>query len=212
MRIRLQIDSDAARASLRRWGGELRARVRVAAEQALRGQVPVIQSEVRVHVAGQMAIKRAGFLKSFCARVIAKDPSRLPAFLITGKVPWVGIHESGGTINGPVLIPLYGRIGNKRFKQMVTELMRGGNAFFIKKNGKAILMAENIAEHGRVLAAAKRRYRKAEGVKRIKRGEAVPIAVLQPRVTLRKRLDLARLALQSVPRLTRALEQQLKTL
>lgn len=212
MRIRIQIDSDLARANLRRWGGELRAKVRIAAEKAMRAQAPEIQSEVRQHVATQMAVKRAGFLKSFRAKVYANDPNRLPALLVGGKVPWVGIHETGGTINGPVLIPLYGRIGRKRFKQMVTELMRGGNAFFIKKNGKVILMAENIPEHGRVLSSAKRQYRKAEGVKRIKRGDAVPIAVLQPRVALKKRLDISRLALQTVPRLTRAVELQLKSL
>ncbi|AYB61255.1 hypothetical protein G8D25_13225 [Ralstonia solanacearum] len=56
--------------------------------------------------------------------------------------------------------------------------------------GNVVLMAENIGEHDRLLAGFKRRYRKAEGVKRIARRADVPIAVLVPHVVLRKRLDM----------------------
>ena len=45
-----------------------------------------------------------------------------------------------------------------------------------------MLMAENIKEYDRPLSGFKRRYRKAEGVKRLKRSADVPIAVLVPRV------------------------------
>jgi hypothetical protein len=35
-------------------------------------------------------------------------------------------------IAGRMLIPLHGRVGRKRFKAQIAELMRGGNAYFIK--------------------------------------------------------------------------------
>jgi hypothetical protein len=71
--------------------------------------------------------------------------------------------------------------GRKRFKAQIAELMRGGNAYFIKNaKGNIVLMAENIKEHDRPLAGFKRRYRKAEGIKRLKRGADIPIAVLVP--------------------------------
>ncbi|MDB0520436.1 DUF6441 family protein [Ralstonia solanacearum] len=77
------------------------------------------------------------------------------------------------------------------FEVQIAELMRGGSAYFVKNDcGNVVLMVENIGEHDRPLAGFKRRYRKAEGVKRIKRGADVPIAVLVPRVVLRKRLDI----------------------
>ena len=85
--------------------------------------------------------------------------------------------------------------------------MRGGKAYFIKKGGKVILMAENLKEHDRPLAGLKRRYRKAEGIKRLKRGADIPIAILVPRVTLRKRLNVERVVRQQLPALERAIQR-----
>jgi hypothetical protein len=70
-------------------------------------------------------------------------------------------------------------------------------------------MAENIKEHDRPLAGFKRRYRKADGIKRLKRGADIPIAVLVPKVVLRKRLDIERLVAGRIPRLSAAVEQSL---
>ena len=99
-----------------------------------------------------------------------------------------------------MLIPLHGRVGRKQFKAQIAALMRGGNAYFIKNaKGNVVLMAENIKEHDRPLAGFKRRYRKAEGIKRLKRGADIPIAVLVPRVVLKKRLDIERLVAGAHP-------------
>ncbi|MFV8528039.1 DUF6441 family protein, partial [Ralstonia pseudosolanacearum] len=62
------------------------------------------------------------------------------------------------------------------------------------------------------LAGFKRRYRKAEGVKRIKRGADIPIAVLVPRVVLKKRLDIDQLVARRIPRLTAAIEARIRQL
>ncbi|MGA4329057.1 DUF6441 family protein, partial [Ralstonia nicotianae] len=64
----------------------------------------------------------------------------------------------------------------------------------------------------RPLAGFKRRYRKAEGVKRIKRGADIPIAVLVPRVVLKKRLDIDQLVARRIPRLTAAIEARIRQL
>ena len=85
----------------------------------------------------------------------------------------------GGTVSGNLLIPLLpGRIGPKRFRQVVDALMRSGNAFFIEKDGKVILMAENIRENASALTRFKRAERARTGAKQIKRGQEIPIAVL----------------------------------
>ncbi|MCF1444866.1 DUF6441 family protein [Ralstonia pseudosolanacearum] len=62
------------------------------------------------------------------------------------------------------------------------------------------------------MAGFKRRYRKAEGVKRIKRGADIPIAVLVPRVVLKKRLDIDQLVARRIPRLTAAIEARIRQL
>jgi hypothetical protein len=216
MRISIRIDSAAGNAQLRRWGGEFRTKVQKAVERAIRTEAAEIKDDVRAHVAGQMSVVRKSFLKGFTAKVLAKDPNRLPALYVGSRIPWSGMHETGGQIAGRMLIPLHGRVGRKRFKAQVAELMRGGNAYFIKNaKGNIVLMAENIKEHDRPLSGFKRRYRKslagAEGVKRLKRGADIPIAVLVPKVVLKKRLNVERLVASRIPRLSAAVEREIST-
>ena len=211
MRIAIRIDSKAAQAQLRRWGGAFRDKVKKAVARAIASEATDLKEAVRSHVAGQMTVVKKSFLKGFTARVLDKDAKRLPALYVGSRIPWSGMHERGGQIGGRMLIPLNGRVGRKRFKAQVAELMRGGNAYFIKNSkGNIVLMAENIKEHDRPLAGFKRRYRKAEGIKRLKRGADIPIAVLVPKVVLKKRLNVERLVAGRIPRLSAAIEKQIR--
>jgi len=215
MRISVRIDSKAAQAQLRRWGGEFREKVQKAVARGIASEATELKQDVRSHVAGQMTVVKKSFVKGFTAKVLDKDKNRLPALYVGSRIPWSGIHEHGGVIGGRMLIPLHGRVGRKRFKAQIAELMRGGNAYFIKNaKGNLVLMAENIKEHDRPLAGFKRRYRKsmsgAEGIKKLKRGADVPIAVLVPRVQLKKSLNVERMVAGRIPRLTAAIEKQLR--
>ena len=212
MKITLSIDSAAARAQLRQWGGEFREKVKVATAKAITAQAVEINTEVRAHVMAHMAVVKKSFLRAFTARMINKDPTRLPALYVGAKVDWAGMHEYGGQIGAKMLIPLHGRVGRKQFKAQIAQLMRGGNAYFIKNaKGNIVLMAENIKEHAQPLAGFKRRYRKAEGIKRIKRGADIPIAVLVPRVVIKKRLNVEKLVEARIPQLAIAIENQIST-
>lgn len=55
MKISIRIDSAAAQAQLRRWGGELRAKVQKAVARALAVEAIEIKQEVRAHVGAQIA-------------------------------------------------------------------------------------------------------------------------------------------------------------
>jgi hypothetical protein len=212
MKISLSIDSAAAKAQLRQWGGEFREKVKVATAKAITAQAVEINTEVRAHVMAHMAVVKKSFLRAFTARMINKDPTRLPALYVGAKVDWAGMHEYGGQIGAKMLIPLHGRVGRKQFKAQIAQLMRGGNAYFIKNaKGNIVLMAENIKEHAQPLAGFKRRYRKAEGIKRIKRGADIPIAVLVPRVVIKKRLNVEKLVEARIPQLAIAIENQIST-
>lgn len=212
MKISLSIDSAAAKAQLRQWGGEFREKVKVATAKVITAQAVEINTEVRAHVMAHMAVVKKSFLRAFTARMINKDPTRLPALYVGAKVDWAGMHEYGGQIGAKMLIPLHGRVGRKQFKAQIAQLMRGGNAYFIKNaKGNIVLMAENIKEHAQPLAGFKRRYRKAEGIKRIKRGADIPIAVLVPRVVIKKRLNVEKLVEARIPQLAIAIENQIST-
>lgn len=212
MKVSIRIDSAAGQAQLRRWGGEIRTKVQKAVAQAMATEASELRQDVRAEVAGQMTVVKKSFLKGFTAKVLDRDPNRYPALYVGSRIPWSRIHETGGVIAGHLLIPLHGRVGRKRFKAQIAELMRGGNAYFVKNaRGNIVLMAENLKEYDRTLSGFKRRYRKAEGVKRVKRGADIPIAVLVPKVVLGKRLDIERLVATRVPRLSAEIEKQLRT-
>ena len=51
---------------------------------------------------------------------------------------------------------------------------------------------------------------KAEGIKKLKRGADVPIAVLVPRVQLKRRLSVERIVAGRIPRLSATIEKQLR--
>ena len=142
MKISIRIDSAAAQAQLRRWGGEFRDKVKKAVAKAMAKEAVEIKTDVRDQVASQLTVVKKTFLKGFSAYVIDKDPSRLPALYVGSRIPWVGMHEKGGTISAKMLIPLHGRVGRKRFKAQIAELMRGGNAYFIKNaKGNVVLIS-----------------------------------------------------------------------
>lgn len=181
--------------------------------RAIATEAREIRQDVRDHVGTHLSVARRSFLTGFTASALDGDKNRLPALYVGSRIPWSGMHEHGGTVSGRMLIPLNGRVGRKRFKQQITELMRGGNAYFIKNaKGNVVLMAENIKEYDRTLSTFKRRHRKASGIKRLKRGDAIPIAVLVPRVVLRKRLNIERLVADRIPKLSQRVEEFLAQL
>jgi hypothetical protein len=46
---------------------------------------------------------------------------------LDSRIPWLGLHEKGGTVSGNLLIPLLpGRIDPSRFKAGIDSLMRPG--------------------------------------------------------------------------------------
>jgi hypothetical protein len=116
-------------------------------------------------------------------------------------------------ITGKLLIRLHGRVGSKRFGAQIAELVRGGNAQFVKNRMcHIVLMAENIRDHDKPLAGFKRRYRKAEGIKKLKRGADIPIAVLVPKVALTKRRDVVRLFAGRIRRLAATIKRRIRAI
>ena len=73
MRISVRIDSKAAQAQLRRWGGEFRDKVKKAVAHGIASEATELKEDVRTHVAGQMAVVKKSFVKGFTAKVLDKD-------------------------------------------------------------------------------------------------------------------------------------------
>jgi hypothetical protein len=192
------------------WSTERRDAIRAALKRGMQSGGREVRDAARTQMRGAFNIKRNSFVSSMQAKVLDKKTDRLPALLIGSKIPWLGLHEKGGTVSGNLLIPLLpGRIGPKRFKAVIDGLLRSGNAFFVEKNGKVILMAENIRENVSQLNRFKRAERGRTGAKQIKRGQEIPIAVLVKSVSLKRRLDLTGAVQRSLPRLASAIQKEL---
>ena len=199
------------------WVPEKRRAIRKAVEAGMKTAGKEIAEVARQRMQSAFKVQKAGFLKSMRYKLYAGNPEKFPALLIGSKISWLGIHVRGGTIGsggGKLLIPLlpeYRRIGRKAFRRVVDGLMRSGNAFFIKKNGKVILMAENIKDNATELRRFKRAERQRTGAKSIKRGHEIPIAVLVPSVSLRARFDLPGIVRSQLPQLSARILQQLNS-
>ncbi len=163
---------------------------------------------MQAHVARRLQTKRRGFVTSFRHRVYARDKRRPPLLILGSSIPWVGLHERGGSIAGRMLIPFGPHIGRQRFRQIIDALMRAGNAWFQRSpNGRVFLFAENIPENAKPLARFKRAHRQRHQLKSLKRGATIPIAELVSRVQLRRRLDVVALVRARLPLIQNAIIQ-----
>lgn len=192
------------------WSAERRRAIHAAVAKGMQTGGREVRDAARAEMRSAFTVKRNSFVSSMGVKVFDKKPEQLPALRVGSKIPWLGLHEKGGSVSGNLLIPLLpGRIGPKRFRQIVDSLMRSGNAYFIKKNGRVLLMAENIKENGSQLTRFKRAERGRTGAKQIKRGQEIPIAVLVKRVDLKRRLNLVGGVQRALPALAQAIQKEL---
>lgn len=194
------------------WTRSRREAIHKAVGLGMRDSSRSLTEALRTRMQSDLAIRKPAFLRSMRAKVLDRDPSRLPALLVGSRVSWLGVHVRGATLTGKMLIPLTEsgrRMGRKAFARVIDTLMRSGNAWFIRKDGKVILMAENIKENASALTRFKRAERQRTGAKSIKRGQEIPIAVLVPRVTLKRRFDFDGTVRRAMPQLAQFINRYL---
>jgi hypothetical protein len=200
------------KAQLAAWSRQKQLDIRLAVAQGMREHGRSLTEALRSRLHADLTIRKPALLRSLRARVLDRDPGRLPALLVGSRVPWLGVHVRGATLTGKMLIPLTEpgkRIGRKAFKRVIDTLMRSGNAWFIRKDGKVILMAENLKENASPLHRFKRAERQRSGAKSIRRGQEIPIAVLVSRVTLKRRFDFDGTVRKSLPQLAQTIHRYL---
>jgi hypothetical protein len=194
------------------WTRSRREAIHKAVALGMRDSSRSLTDALRTRMQSDLAIRKPAFLRSMRAKVLDRDPLRLPALLVGSRVSWLGVHVRGATLTGKMLIPLTEsgrRMGRKAFARVIDTLMRSGNAWFIRKDGKVILMAENIKENASALTRFKRAERQRTGARSIKRGQEIPIAVLVPRVTLKRRFDFDGTVRRAMPQLAQSINRYL---
>ena len=212
LKISLTTSGLLDKGELAAWTRSRREAIHKAVALGMRDSSLSLTDALRTRMQSDLAIRKPAFLRSMRAKVLDRDPSRLPALLVGSRVSWLGVHVRGATLTGKMLIPLTEsgrRMGRKAFSRVIDTLMRSGNAWFIRKDGKVILMAENIKENASALTRFKRAERQRTGARSIKRGQEIPIAVLVPRVTLKRRFDFDGTVRRAMPQLAQSINRYL---
>lgn len=212
LKISLTTSGLLDKGELAAWTRSRREAIHKAVALGMRDSSRSLTDALRTRMQSDLAIRKPAFLRSMRAKVLDRDPLRLPALLVGSRVSWLGVHVRGATLTGKMLIPLTEsgrRMGRKAFARVIDTLMRSGNAWFIRKDGKVILMAENIKENTSALTRFKRAERQRTGAKSIKRGQEIPIAVLVPRVTLKRRFDFDGTVRRAMPQLAQSINRYL---
>ena len=212
LKISLTTSGLLDKGELAAWTRSRREAIHKAVGLGMRDSSRSLTEALRTRMQSDLAIRKPAFLRSMRAKVLDRDPSRLPALLVGSRVSWLGVHVRGATLTGKMLIPLTEsgrRMGRKAFARVIDTLMRSGNPWFIRKDGKVILMAENIKENTSALTRFKRAERQRTGAKSIKRGQEIPIAVLVPRVTLKRRFDFDGTVRRAMPQLAQSINRYL---
>lgn len=212
LKISLTTSGLLDKGELAAWTRSRREAIHKAVALGMRDSSRSLTEALRTRMQSDLAIRKPAFLRSMRAKVLDRDSTRLPALLVGSRVSWLGVHVRGATLTGKMLIPLTEsgrRMGRKAFARVIDTLMRSGNAWFIRKDGKVILMAENIKENTSALTRFKRAERQRTGAKSIKRGQEIPIAVLVPRVTLKRRFDFDGTVRRAMPQLAQSINRYL---
>lgn len=212
LKISLTTSGLLDKGELAAWTRSRREAIHKAVALGMRDSSRSLTEALRTRMQSDLAIRKPAFLRSMRAKVLDRDSTRLPALLVGSRVSWLGVHVRGATLTGKMLIPLTEpgrRMGRKAFARVIDTLMRSGNAWFIRKDGKVILMAENIKENASALTRFKRAERQRTGAKSIKRGQEIPIAVLVPRVTLKRRFDFDVTVRRAMPQLAQSINRYL---
>ena len=190
------------------WSKAQQARVRKGVAIAMREEGRTMSAAVNAQVQRNFKSQKRFFTNQFRAKVYDQKPDRMPMMLVRSKVPWMGLYARGGSIQGPLLIPLI-KIGAKAFRRVVDTVLRNGAGFFKKVNGKVLLFAEYQPEYGRNLARFRRAERTRLGGARIQKGQDIPIAVLVPRIAVKKRIDMAGAIRPRLPALAERIKQRI---
>jgi hypothetical protein len=194
--------------NLQAWTKEKQQRIHAGTKRAMVDVGRDLARQADNQARSALKIRKKNF-PNIRAKVYDAKPGVLPALRIYSRVPWLGIHARGGVVTGrkgKMLIPLID-IGQRAFKRVVDTVIRTGAGFFKEVNGKVLLFAEYQPEYGRPFAKFRRAERERLGGGRIKRGQDIPIAVVVSQVSIRKRIDMAKIVKAGLPTLARRIEQ-----
>lgn len=167
--------------------------------------------EVRKNVRSKMNSSK-NFPNSIRGQVYDK-PGRLADSLIYSNISYSKIFETGGTIQAKgsyLFVPIMpggkkpyksGYDTAKDFKESVFNLIKSKKAFVKKHKGDSYIVYVKVNKQSiqskTILKPFLSTFRAQKGLKRIKDGYAVPVAIFKKQVKIGKKLDFEQVASES---------------
>src|SRR5687767_14153630 len=87
---------------LKAWLPGQHARIREAVGRAMNAEGRDAVRDIRAHMDSAFDLRGRRLPGSVRHKVFKSKPEQLPALYIGSKVPWLGAHERGGAIRGPL--------------------------------------------------------------------------------------------------------------
>ena len=170
--------------------------IRVSTEIAFKETISEVKTRMKSKANSAFNVKKKTFLNLFTAKFYNSKPEKLPSAIFYNKAKYFDVFIKGDTVNKKTLIPFVdanSKMRGKKFKQTVQTLFSFNLCFFKKTGSSVILYATVTKESSSLLTPFKKNYRMKNGVKTIKNGTTIPIAVLVDKVKYKKQYDIKRI-------------------
>lgn len=210
MQISLVKEGLLARGQLSTWSARTFERIRNSLRGGMQRGGARIAAEARADVQSKLKGRRAA--QSIRSRVWDRDKRRMPGLQINSKIPWLGVHERGRTITGPMLIPFGSgaRMRRRDWVAFIKKVFDEDRGFYIrsKRTGARILMVRPAGKGDKLTrfrSGLRKRLRAQGGTGRISRTQPIPVALSVNRVTIKKRLRIEQIVRRGLPLVVRGM-------
>lgn len=170
-----------------------RKKVRMAYSQAVKETTKETKTEMKNKASTAFKVKKRTFLNTFSAKIYDSKPDKLPSVLFLQKIKWFKLHETGGTINGKMVLPFENingkRMGPKKWKSLLKSLRQNKQSFWKTINGKMILFAVIDRNNSRSLSGYRQTFKARKSIKRVTAGTAIPIGMMVSTIRLKRRYN-----------------------
>lgn len=140
--------------------------IRVAFNKAMTDTVKVVKNEGRNLITRYFPKSKSSFKDTWQVKRFNRNRNKFETAVIYNKVKWFSLYETGGTINGKLVIPLYKtfkKMTTKQWKSKLKSLKNSRKSFFKKIKGDILLFEI------------------------IEKNHAIPIGVVINKVSVKKR-------------------------
>lgn len=189
MKTNIKIDGLFKNSQFLSFKKDLKENMYKASEEGLKNAGAKIKPMIQNNAKSAFKVKRQVFLKSFTFKIFNKNKNAPPGMIIGSKVPFVRIHQDGGTIKPKgklLLIPTNKnrkKLGKNNFKDIISKLIDSNNAYFRKmKSGNLGLYSENVDENLNLI-------QQVSGKRKFKKGKETLIAVAAKEIRIKKKIN-----------------------